>query len=257
MILAGKPVAEKIYQSFGTVEASLAVFLVGDDPASLAYVRVKEKRAQNLGIHFKLYSFQKIVSESKVIELIEELNLDDDINGIIVQLPLPEEFDVDKVLKKISPEKDIDGFFSEKFTPPTALAIMEILNYYHIELTGKKVVIVGFGRLVGKPLAKLLEKQGIKPFICTSNSDIASETGDADVIISATGMPNLIKPEMIKDGAVVIDAGTAESHGKIHGDVDPAVFAKVFAYTPTPGGVGPVTVACLMKNLVEAIKKEK
>ncbi len=255
MILYGEPVALEIYQTLSKAKASLAVILVGEDPVSLSYVHAKEKKALELGINFKLYCFPNIASERQVIELIEKLNSDSEIDGVIVQLPLPKEFDVNRVLKKISPDKDIDGFFSEKFTPPTVCAILEILNHYQIDLKGKKVVIVGHGRLVGKPLATLLQKKGIEPKICTSDSDIAFETKDADIIISATGVLNLIKPEMVSEKAIIIDAGTAESNGKISGDIDPKVFDKVKSYTPTPGGVGPVTVACLMRNLVEATKK--
>jgi len=256
MILFGKPVAEKIYQSLKIENRpNLAAILVGEDPASLLYTKAKEKKAKELGIGFKFYHFSGITSENEVLKLVEELGKNNRINGIIIQLPLPESFDTEKILQSVSSNKDIDGFFSENFTPPTVLAIMEILKYYHLELIGRKVVIVGYGRLVGKPLAKLLEKQGIKPFICTSNSDIVSETKDADVIISATGIPNLIKPEMVAEKAIVIDAGTAESKGKITGDLDSAVYEKASFYTPTPGGVGPVTVACLMRNLVEATKR--
>ena len=253
MILFGKPVAEKIYQSLNIKgRLTMAVVLVGEDPASLAYVHAKEKQAARLDIEYKLFHLPGIASEKKVLELIENLNKNKYINGIIVQLPVPEGFDTDKVLSAIASDKDIDGFYSQKFSSPTAKAILEILRFYDIDIKNKKVVIVGYGRLVGKSLAEMLKKEGIQPIICTSNSDIASETIDADIIISATGIPHLIKPAMVSEKAVVIDAGTAESHGKIRGDVDPKIYEKVKAYTPTPGGVGPVTVACLMRNLVEA-----
>lgn len=263
MILSGKPVAEKIYQkvkpclSAGRFDKPplMAVILVGEDKASLAYVHAKAKKAENLGVGFKLFHLSGITNERKILELIEDLNKNKYIDGIAVQLPLPEGIDTEKVLKAILPEKDIDGFYSEKFSSPTAQAILEILKFYNIDIKKKKIVIVGYGRLVGKPFAEMLKKEGIQPIICTSNSDIASETIDADIIISATGTPKLIKPGMISEKAVVIDAGTAESKGKIRGDVDPRVYEKVKAYTPTPGGVGPVTVACLMRNLVEAAKE--
>lgn len=263
MILKGAPVAEKIYASLAKDIAllkqknlipTLAVVIAGVDPASLTYVRAKEKRAKILGINFKLIHLSGIAHESKISTLIGDLNKNKNVCGIVIQLPMPEGMDTDKILREIHPDKDIDGF-SGKFSPPTAQTILEILKFYEIDLKNKKIVIVGFGRLVGKPLAKLLQKQGIKPIICTSNSDIATETLDADIIVSATGVPGLIKPEMVSEKAIVIDAGTAESRGKIHGDVDPAVYEKVAAYTPTPGGVGPVTVACLMRNLVEAARQ--
>jgi methylenetetrahydrofolate dehydrogenase (NADP+)/methenyltetrahydrofolate cyclohydrolase len=259
MILYGKPIAEKIYahikNDLKKIKDSLAMsaILVGEDPASLMYVKAKEKRAAKLGIDFKLYHFPVITGENKILELIEKLNKKSHIKGIIIQLPLPENIDTDKILKALLPEKDLDGF-SGKYSPPTGQAILEIFKFYNIETKAKKIVIVGFGRLVGKPLARLLEKKKIKPIICTSSSDIASETLDADIIISATGTPGLIKPEMVSKKAIIIDAGTAESRGKIRGDVDTKIYEKVASYTPTPGGVGPVTVACLMRNLVEAKK---
>jgi methylenetetrahydrofolate dehydrogenase (NADP+)/methenyltetrahydrofolate cyclohydrolase len=264
MILKGLPVAEKIYASLvkdiaflkqENLTPTLAIILVGEDPASLTYVRAKEKRAQILEINFKLMHFSGIVPESKILALIDDLNKSQDVDGIVIQLPLPEGLDTDKILRKIHPDKDIDGFFSQRFTPPTAQAIGEILKFYEIDLKNKKIVVVGYGRLVGKPLAKFFQKQGIKPVICTSNSDVASETADADIIVSATGIPGLIKPEMVSAKAIMIDGGTAESRGKIRGDVDPRVYAKVAAYTPVPGGVGPVTVACLMRNLIAAAKE--
>ncbi len=263
MILKGKPIAEKIYARLvkdiallkqKNLIPTLAVILAGEDPASLTYVRAKEKRARILGINFKLFHLTGIAPESKISELIGDLNKNKNVCGIVLQLPLPEGLDTDKILRAISPEKDIDGF-SGKYPAPTPSAILEIFKYYDIGLQDKKIVIVGFGRLVGKPLEKLMRKLNIQLIICTSSSDIASETLDADIIISATGIPSLIKPEMVSEKAVVIDAGTAESLGEIRGDVDPKVYEKVLAYSPVPGGVGPVTVACLMKNLIEAAKK--
>ena len=264
MILLGKPIAEKIYSKLKKdVEAlktkniapTLAVILVGEDPASLTYVKAKQKQAQKLGINFKFFHLPGIAREGKILALINNLNNNKFVDGIVVQMPLPEGIDADKIIKVINPNKDIDGF-SGKFRPPTAQAIWEILGFYNIDLKNKKVVIIGYGRLVGKPLAELLKKQKLEPVICTSSSDIAAETLDADIIISATGVPGLIKAEMVSQKAVVIDAGTAESHQKISGDVDPKVYGKITSYTPTPGGVGPVTVACLLRNLIEAIKKK-
>lgn len=263
MVLKGLPVAEKIYEKLTEdleeLKAKnqipcLGVILVGEDPASLTYIRVKEKRAKKLGINFKLFHLSAIVSEKRILQLIDDLNKNRSIDGVVVQLPLSEGLDTDRIIREIMSSKDLDGF-SGNFPPPTAQAILEILKFYEIQMKDKKIVIVGFGRLVGKPLVKLLKSQGIKPIICTSNSDIASETLDADIIVSATGVPGLMKPEMVSEKAVIIDAGTAESQGKIAGDVHPKVFEKVASYTPTPGGVGPVTVACLMRNLVEAAKK--
>lgn len=264
MILFGKPVAEKIYQNLERdiqklrerkIIPSLSVVLVGEDPASLSYVKMKEKIAQHLGINFKLFHLPGIVQEKVVSNLIDELNLNKHISGIIVQLPLPENFNTEKILKKILPQKDIDGFFGA-FYPPTAQAILEIFKFYKISLKNKKIVIIGYGRLVGKPLEKLLLSQGLKPIVCDFKTvNLKALTKTADIIITATGVPALIKPEMISQNAVIIDAGTAESGGKIAGDVDLNVYPKIKAYSPVPGGVGPVTVAMLMKNVVGAAKK--
>ncbi len=264
MILSGKPVAEKIYTELKTdiselktqkVMPTLGVVLVGEDPASLAYVHVKEHKSALLGVNFKLYHFSGPAPESKIAQLIEDLNRNNFVHGIVVQLPLPEDVDAELILKSINPQKDIDGF-SGQFPAPTAQAILEIFKYYDIELKEKKIVLVGFGRLVGQPLAKALENQGIRPIICSSSTgDLEGQTLTADIIVSATGAPGIIKPDMVSEKAIVIDAGTAESKGEIHGDVDPSVYEKVTAYSPVPGGVGPVTVACLIENLVESAKK--
>ena len=254
-ILIGKPVAQKIYESLKIEgHSTMAAILVGEDPASLLYVKVKEKRAQKLGIGFKLFHFSGIANENKILELIKELGENKSINGIIIQLPLPEEIDTDKILRAIPEKKDIDGF-SGRFTPPTVQAIIEILNYYHIEINNQKIVIVGFGRLVGQPISKLLKSRRITPIICSSTTrDLAEETIDADILISATGESNLIKPNIVSEKTVVIDAGTAESRGEIAGDVHPKVYEKVAAYTPVPGGVGPVTVAMLLRNTIACAK---
>lgn len=260
MILSGKPVAEKIYLSLQkdlkkTSRKYLAVILVGEDPASLSYVKIKEKIAERLGIGFRLYHLSGIASEKEVLELVADLNQNKFVSGIMVQLPLLQSFSEEKILKKIVQEKDIEGFFG-KFSPPTAQAILEILKFYQIGLKNKKIVIVGYGQLVGKPLEKLLKKQGLKPIVCDSKTkDLKGKILTADILISAVGIPSLIKKNMVSEKAVVIDAGTAESKGKIAGDIAAEVYEKVFAYSPVPGGVGPVTVACLMRNFIEAAKK--
>jgi len=267
MILYGKPIAQEIYQELKKkiddleIKPSLAVVLVGEDPASLQYVHAKEKIAEEIGIGFKLYHLPGIVLEDNLINLICDLNKNKYISGIVVQLPLPKEFDTEKMLKAITPTKDIDGF-SGKYSVPTAQAILEILKFYNIDIKNKNILIVGHGRLVGEPLEKILLKQRIQPNVCDSScKDLAEQTLRADIIVSCAGIPGLIKANMVSKRAIVIDAGTAESSGKIVGDVDKEVYDakqlhynKVSSYSPTPGGVGPVTVAMLMKNLVEATK---
>jgi len=260
MILSGKPVAEKIYE--GLVQGlrkisrrpKLAVILVGEDPASLSYLRVKEKIAKRLGIGFEMFHLPGAVQEKVVEKLIEDLNQNESISGIIVQLPLPGRFEQEKILKKIDRRKDIDGFYSD-LSAPTAQGILEILKFYKIGLEKKRVVLVGHGRLVGKPLEKLLSKQAVKPIICDlKTANLNKKLKTADIIVSATGVVGLIKPEMVTSETIIIDAGTAEAKGKLVGDVDPSVYNKVKAYSPVPGGVGPVTVACLMRNVVLAAK---
>lgn len=263
MILYGKVVAEKIYQNLikklealkqKNIQPSLAVILVGEEPASLTYVKVKEKIAERLNIGFRLFHLSGIVREDNVKKLIEELNQNKYVSGIIVQLPLPECFEVEKILKLIAPQKDIDGFYGN-FPPPTAQAILEILKYYNISLKEKKIVIIGQGRLVGQPLKRLLLKQGLKPVICDSKTnDLSAKTKSADIIVTATGVPALIKSTMVNVKTTIIDAGASEAKGKIVGDVDREVYKKVQSYTPVPGGVGPVTVAILMRNIVAAAK---
>lgn len=257
MVLYGQPVADKIYENLKkqinqlNQKPGLAVVLVGENPASLLYVGKKQEKAQELGIDFKLYHFPSIVPEKDVLTLINKLNQDKNIHGILVQLPLPQSISTDKVLKEIEPKKDIER------VSPAALAILEILKYYKIDLKNKKIVLVGRGKLVGAPLEKILCGSGLETQVCDSKTpDLKSQTLSADIIISAVGEPGLITAEMISEKAIMIDAGTAESGGKTIGDVEKSVYEKVSAYSPVPGGVGPVTVATLYKNLIEAAENE-
>lgn len=258
MILSGQPVAEKIYQEIQadmtklSVKPMLAIVLVGENPASLSFIKIKQKIADRLGISYKLYQFQEMAPSVEIEKLIDELNQNNFATGIVVQLPLPEKIETEKIINLVSYEKDIDGFRGA-FPAPTAQAILDILNFYSINLKEKKIVIVGYGRLVGRPLDQLLKKQNIIATICDSRTvDLKEKTLSADILISATGVPGLIQPDMVRSKTIVIDAGTAEADGKMVGDVAPVVYEKVESYTPTPGGVGPVTVAELFKNLVEA-----
>lgn len=265
MILDGKSVAEKIYENLEkeieglkekNIRPFLAVVLVGEDPASLLYVRKKEEKAESLGIGFKLYHFSEIISEQEVLNLIADLNRNKNIHGIIVQLPLPQNFNTTKILESIAPKKDIDGL-NGGFPPPTTGAILEILRFYNIDLKNKKIVIIGRGKLVGQPLEKILTAQGVEPLVCDSQTpDLKSKTLSGDVIVSGVGEPGLITADMVNENTIVIDAGTAESSGKTVGDVNKSVYEKVASYSPVPGGVGPVTVAMLYKNLIAAAEKD-
>ncbi len=263
MILYGKPVAEKIYTDIKKeikdkkLKPYMAVILVGETPASTSFIKIKQKIAKKMGIVFRLFSFPEIVREDEIVKLISDLNQNEFVHGIMVQLPLPEKIDTEGVIKKITPEKDIDGLLGLT-SSPAASAISEILKYYKIELENKKIILVGRGRLVGEPLKKLLENMDLKPQVCNNKTvNLKNETLKADILISATGKPGLITTDMVKNDAVIIDGGTAEAAGKIAGDVEKSVHEKVYAASPVPGGVGPVTVACLMRNLVKAAKKAK
>ncbi len=263
MILTGKPVAEKIYKEaknnikelkLGDIKPFMAVILAGEDPASLSYIKIKEKKASQLGFDFRLYHLTSFVQEKKLLDLVRDLNKNKYIAGIVVQLPLPESVDKLKILKSVDPKKDIDGFLG-RYLPPSAQAILEILKFYKISLKNKKILLIGRGELVGKPLEKLLLKRDLKPEVCNlKTKNLKEKTLKADIIVTATGCPNLIKKDMVSNNTIIIDAGTAESRGKIAGDVSKEVYKKVKSYSPVPGGVGPVTVACLMRNLVKACK---
>ena len=263
MLLAGSIVAEKIYSQIRReikelkekkIQPFLATIIVGEDPVSLNFIKIKEKTAFNLGIDFKINHLPGIATEKSVLDLINELNKNKFIHGIIIQLPLPKNLDSQKIIRAIDPHKDIDGLLG-KYLPPTATAILEILKFYQFDYRGKKITLVGHGTLVGGPLEKMLMTQGVEPLVCDSKTtDLKEKLLTSDIIISATGVPGLIIPEMVNEDAIIIDAGAAESGGKIRGDVDPRVYKKVKAYSPVPGGVGPVTVAMLMKNLIEAAK---
>ncbi len=261
IILDGKKVSEKILATLeekvqklkeAGKEICLAVVLVGNNPVSLKYIQYKEKACNKIGIKVKKYFFPETISQQELINQINELNFDKNITGIIIQLPLPQKIDTDAVLDSVNAQKDIDGLAKNtKFTPPTAKAILALLDEYKIDLKDKNVCIFGYGRLVGRPLAPLIEARGAKLSICQkSTNNVCQIANDADVLISAAGVPNLIGEDTVKQNAVVIDAGTAESDGVIKGDVDfENVKNKASYITPPIGGVGPVTIAMLLENL--------
>ena len=249
----------------------LAVFLIGGDPVSAKYDNIKKKFTEKIGAHFALYKFDEKDSQQEIIEAIEFLNSDPETDGIMIQIPIPKKFDRDKFITKISPAKDVDGLrfcadLDSKFQPPVVLSILEAIRRSGMidcralehpmarNDKGLKVALIGHGFLVGAPLTRALSgledrssKIGeLKIFNRTPNSELLN----SDVVISATGKSGLIKPEMVKDGVVLIDAGTAEENGELRGDIDPECYDKASYYTPVPGGIGPVTVAMLLQNLV-------
>ena len=242
----------------------LAVIIVGDDPASKVYVRNKMISCEQVGIESYSYELPEYTPEEKIISIINELNKNDKVNGILVQLPLPKHLDERKILKVIDPEKDVDGFsayqmgkmvLGEKCFPScTPRGVMELLKYYDIPISGKNAVVIGRSNTVGKPMALMLLKENATVTICHSKTqNLAEITKNADILVVAIGRGRFVTEEMVKDGAVVIDVGMNRVDGKLCGDVDfDNVKDKCSFITPVPGGVGPMTVAMLMKNTVDS-----
>lgn len=246
------------------ITPSLAVIQVGDNKASSIYIKNKKKACEEVGIRFEHIKFNDTISEELVINEIKRLNNDISINGILVQLPLPLGFDEGKIINTISPVKDVDGLTYQNvgnlvlendcLVPCTPLGVMELLKAYNVRLSGKNVCLVGRSNLVGKPLIQLLLRNDATLSICHSKSlDIKTHTKQADVLIVAAGHPNLITKDMVKEGCVIIDVGINKEGNLLCGDVDfDGVSKKASLITPVPGGVGPMTVACLLKNVVKA-----
>ena len=253
------------------IRPGLAVLLVGEDPASAIYVRMKAKACENLGYHSIVLRKTEDITEQEVLDIVDSWNNDESIHGILVQLPLPKHIDEEKVLLKIDPSKDVDGFHPENlgrlmigmpcFVSCTPAGILELLVRSGINLKGKHVVVVGRSNIVGKPITNLLyqkhpDTNAVVTICHTGASDLTVYTKQADILIAAVGVPELIKAEDVKDGVVVIDVGinrvddpTKEKGYRLAGDVDyENVSKKASAITPVPGGVGPMTIAMLMKN---------
>ena len=250
----------------------LAIILVGDDGASQTYVDHKVKACKEVGFHYTMMRFADTISEEKLMKHIDHVNNDDDVDGFIVQLPLPPHISVEKITEKIRSDKDVDGFTNHNFgsiisknpllMPATPFGVMELLRRYNIETEGKHAVVVGASRIAGAPLSMMLTEQGRATVtICHKfTKDLASFTRSADILLVAVGKPGLITADMVKEGAVVIDIGTTRVEGPqfpkgwaIKGDVDfNAVAPKTSFITPTPGGVGPMTIASLLLNTLRA-----
>lgn len=249
----------------------LAVLIIGNNPASQTYVRNKERACESLGIKSSVIAFDEDATQEEVLKKIDELNSDDDVHGILVQLPIPKHFDTQLVLESISQEKDVDGFhpfnagrmLSGTTTknhpfPCTPAGIIQLLKRNDVKLEGKKAVIVGRSNIVGKPLVPLLLEENATVTICHSRTaNLKAETLQADILIVAIGIPNFIKKDMVKEGAVVVDVGINRlDNGKLTGDVDFEEVKELTSYiTPVPGGVGPMTIAMLMKNTVVCAKQ--
>lgn len=273
MILDGKMVSKEIIESLKEKidkldeKIGFAVIWVGNDQASSIYVNNKIKKCEKVGIHTELYHLEDSISEDELLQLIDELNKRDDINGILLQSPIPKHIDINKCFNKISPLKDIDGFSKEScgnlflgnksFVSCTPKGVIRLLDYYNIELKGKNVCLINRSNIVGKPLFHLLIERDATVTMCHSKTvNLKEHTKNADIVISAVGKPNFITEDMIKDGAVVIDVGISRVDGKVVGDVDFENVSKKTSYiTPVPGGVGPMTIAMVLENILESIKK--
>ncbi len=245
----------------------ISVVLVGDNPASQTYVNMKDKAAEEIGIYSDKKEVSDDISEQELLGMIDDLNNDDEVDGILVQLPLPDHIDEHKVIESIDPAKDVDGFhpvntgrlFSGqqdklRFDPCTPKGIIELIERQGIDIEGKDAVILGRSNIVGKPVAHLLIEKNATITICHSRTDdLAGKASSADILVAAVGRPEFVTEDMVKEGACVIDVGINRVDGELVGDVDfEAVKEKAGPITPVPGGVGPMTIAMLMHNTVKA-----
>ena len=259
---------EKLKKDLGIVPG-LAVIMVGDDPASVVYVRNKEKACAELGFRSELYKLSADVSEVEIAELIDRLNADSNVHGILIQLPLPRGINAKELINRILPEKDVDAFNPYNvgkistgdygFLPCTPAGIIELLSRSGIEIAGKRCVIIGRSNIVGKPMAMLMLNADATVTVCHSKTrDLASICREADILISAVGKAGFVTADMVKEGAVVIDVGmNRNAEGKLCGDVDFAAVAPKTSYiTPVPGGVGPMTITMLMRNTLYAAERK-
>ena len=280
-VLSGLDTAATVYESFNDrikvlstkgVVPGLCVVLVGEDPASQIYVRTKSKKLKSLGLVSETIRLDADVTEQKLLSIIEDLNANSKFHGILVQMPLPEHINSQNVINSINPAKDVDGFHPEnvgwlsigkpRFIPCTPKGIMRIFSHYNIDLTGKDIVVIGRSNIVGRPMS-ILVSSNIANGTCTvchsRTKNINDYSRNADIIISAIGVPNFLTSEMIKEDSIIIDVGINridsdnEKGYKIVGDADyDSVFDKVSKITPVPGGVGPMTIAMLVENTIEA-----
>lgn len=277
-IIDGKKLAKQIRENLKIeceelkekgINPKLAVIMVGDDKASKIYVKNKSKACNEIGIQYEEYLLDKDINQNELIELIEKLNNDKTVHGILLQSPVPDGLDINEAFRKISPEKDVDGFNptnvgklalnQDTFVSCTPYGIMRMFEAYNIDLEGKKVVIIGRSNIVGKPLMQCCLNKNATVTICHSRTkNVKEHVKDADVVISAIGKPEYVTADMVKDGAIVIDVGINRTEdGKIVGDVDFENVSKKASYiTPVPGGVGPMTIAMLMNNVIKACNKQ-
>jgi methylenetetrahydrofolate dehydrogenase (NADP+) / methenyltetrahydrofolate cyclohydrolase len=272
-LMDGKALAERIrahvadeVRELGRV--GLTTILVGEDPGSEIYIKRKQEAAKEVGIGARDYRLAEDTPEQELLELIERLNRDDGVDGILVQLPLPPHIDEQRALDAVDPAKDVDGFHpvnagrlflgQEGLVAATPTGIMRLLEKYDVPLVGARAVVVGRSTIVGKPVALLLLAQHATVTICHSRTaDLPAHTREADVLVVAVGQPGLISADMVKEGATVIDVGMNRTPDGLRGDVDPAVAEHAGLLTPVPGGVGPMTIASLLANTVSAARRRR
>jgi methylenetetrahydrofolate dehydrogenase (NADP+) / methenyltetrahydrofolate cyclohydrolase len=267
----GKALAARIREEVAReVEAfprpiGLATVLVGDDPASDVYIRMKHKATVEVGIEAHDLRLPTETTEDELLAFVRELNSDDAIDGILVQLPLPEQIDEGRVIRAVDPVKDVDGFHpvnaglllagTPGHVPGTPLGVLALLDEYGVELKGANAVVIGRSDIVGKPVALLLLHRHATVTICHSRTrDLAAETARADVVVAAVGVPGIVTPEMVRPGAAVVDVGINRTENGLVGDVDPAVAERAGLLTPVPGGVGPMTIAMLLRSTIRAAR---
>lgn len=276
-ILNGKEVSKKIKEDLKIevdklrkkgIVPKLAVIMVGNNEASKVYVRNKSKACDKVGVEFEEFLMEENTSEKELFDLIDKLNEDKNINGILLQSPIPKHLDQNKAFRRIDASKDVDGFNpinvgdlcigNDCFISCTPFGVMKILEHYNIDIEGKNAVVLGRSNIVGKPMVQCLLSKNATVTVCHSRTKNLKEiTSKADILIAAIGKSKYVTKDMVKEDAVVIDVGINRDEGKICGDVDfENVFDKVSAITPVPGGVGPMTIAMLLYNLVKATKKQ-
>ena len=246
----------------------LATVLVGDDPASDVYIRAKHRASQEAGIDARDLRLPATVSQEELLARVRELNADDAVDGILVQLPLPEGLDEGAVIAAVDPLKDVDGFHPEnagllylgrpRHVPGTPAGVLALLDEYEVPLEGARAVVLGRSAIVGKPLAHLLLQRHATVTLCHSRTrDLAVEVRRADVLVAAIGNAHLVRPDWVKEGAAVVDVGITRTDDGLRGDVDPAAAERAAFLTPVPGGVGPMTIAMLLQNTVRAARARR
>ena len=275
IILDGKALSEELIDSVKDkalkLKPKLAVVLVGENPASLTYVRNKKRACERAGIDYEELKYPDSITQEELLKVVDRLNNDDSINGFIVQAPLPDQIRMPELIRAINPAKDVDGFHAynlgkmfinpdfEDLPPATPLGIIKLLDHYDIPVQGKEVVVVGHSNHVGKPISTMLLNRNATVTTChIFTEDLSAHTRRADILIVAVGKEKLITADMVKDGVVVVDVGiNRNAEGKLCGDVDFEAISKKASYiTPVPGGVGPMTIAALILNTIRATERQ-